>query len=401
MKVLITSDLYFVKTNGVVTSLNNLADVLRKKGHEVRILTVSDKHKSYEVGDVSFIRSMPTWVYNGSIRMPTSYRHKLIKKIIEWKPDVIHSQCEFFSLSFAKYISKKTGAPIVHTYHTMYEDYVGYLFLIKRIGIWYARSKTKKVLERIADAVIVPTEKVKNKHIENGVVCEFNVIPSGIDLEQHKNPISSEERSRLREKYGLSDGDVVLLSLGRVAPEKNIDELINFYARISKTDPALKLLIVGGGPAKEELEHQARELSLEGRVVFVGMVEPDEVHKYYQLGDVFVSASTSETQGLTYIEAAANGLPLLCRRDPCLEGVIIEGENGYVYETEEQFYARLNSMLSNSEMLRTAAEASRRIAEPYDKSVFGDSVERVYEAAIKKKAEQLSSGKKKDRVASK
>jgi len=385
MKILITSDLFFVKTNGVVTSIKNLTDELEKRGHEVRILTISDKMKSYKEGNAYFIRSLPIKVYVGT-RMPTSYRHKLIKEMVEWKPDVIHSQCEFFSLRFAKYISRKTGAPIVHTYHTMYEDYVGYVFFIKSFGRCIARWLTKRILERV-DSVIVPTEKVKERHLQNGIKCDFNVVPSGINLGQHKEPISESERRSMRLKYGVQDDELLLLNLGRLATEKNVNELIDYYKKASAENKKIKFLIVGYGPAKESLEKQVRELELCGSVIFAGMVNPEEVHKYYRLGDIFVSASTSETQGLTYIEAAANGLPLLCRRDPCLNGVIAQGKNGYEYETEEQFLLLLNELSCDKEKRRRFGERSREIVRPYDKSVFGESVEKVYEAAILKKRE--------------
>ena len=386
MKVLITTDLFFVETNGVVTSIKNLVDALEKRGHEVRSLTISDKMKSYKQGNVSFIRSLPIKVYAGT-RMPTSYRHKLIKELVEWCPDVIHSQCEFFSLRFARYISKKTDAPIVHTYHTMYEDYVGYVFLSKRMGIKFARWLTKRIFESV-DSIILPTDKVRERHVENGITCEFNVVPSGIDLARHREPFTAQQRSELRAKYGISDGDTLLISLGRVAPEKNINELIDYYKKVSEKNPSLKFMIVGAGPAMHALEEQVKTLGLEGRVVFTGMVKPDEVHKYYRIGDLFLSASTSETQGLTYIEAAANGLPLLCRRDPCLDGVIVAGENGYEYENEQEFITLLDCILSDKDKMKKMGECSLEIVKPYDKSVFGESVERVYEAAVQKKREQ-------------
>ena len=114
MKILITTDLYTTATNGVVTSVKNLFDELMAKGHDVRILTFSENAKSRREGAVYYIRSMPFAVYP-DVRMPLSYRHKLIRELIAWKPDVIHSQCEFFSYQYAKRIAKKTGAPIVHT----------------------------------------------------------------------------------------------------------------------------------------------------------------------------------------------------------------------------------------------------------------------------------------------
>ena len=101
MKILITTDLFTTKTNGVVTSIKNLMEELAKNGHEIRILTVSSEFKSYKKQNVYYIKSVPFKIYP-DVRMPVSYRHKLIKEIVEWKPDIIHSQCEFFSLQFAK-----------------------------------------------------------------------------------------------------------------------------------------------------------------------------------------------------------------------------------------------------------------------------------------------------------
>ena len=386
MKILITSDLFFVETNGVVTSVRNLMDELKKRGHDVRVLSISNKMKSCKSGDVTLIRSLPIKVYNGT-RMPISYRHKLIKEIVEWKPDVIHSQCEFFSFRFARYISKKTGAPIVHTYHTMYEDYVGYVFLIKRFGRWVARKITKSFFKKV-DSVIVPTEKVKNRHIKNGINCEFNIIPSGIDLERHKQRISLEERNEIRQRYGISEDKTVLMNLGRIASEKNINELIEYFARVSDKAPDALLVIVGDGPAREQLQNKVSDMKMSEKIIFAGMVSPFDVHKYYQSADIFVSASTSETQGLTYIEAAANSLPLLCRYDECLDNVIIQGENGFAYNSEAEFAEGLEVLLSSKDTLRKMGQRSQAIAMRYDKKVFAENVMKVYASAIENKKQK-------------
>ncbi len=113
------------------------------------------------------------------------------------------------------------------------------------------------------------------------------------------------------------------------------------------------------------------------------MVDPSEVHKYYQLGDIFVSASTSETQGLTYIEAAANGLPLLCRRDPCLDDVLVEGRNGYEYEAKDEFCELLDTILQNPDWCHTAGTQSAKIATAFDKSHFAEKIEDVYETVVR------------------
>ena len=126
----------------------------------------------------------------------------------------------------------------------------------------------------------------------------------------------------------------------------------------------------------------AERLKVKDYAIFTGMVAPEEVHAYYQLGDIFVSASTSETQGLTYVEAAANGLPLLCRKDPCLDGVLVEGRNGWEYEAQEDFCEILDSILSNPEWCRAAGAQSEQIAASFDKSNFAEQIEDIYETVV-------------------
>jgi len=381
MKILITTDLYATKTNGVVTSVRNLMEELEKKGHQVRILTVSEKCRSRKEGNIYYIKSVPLGVVYPDVRMPISYRHRYLRELIQWKPDVIHSQCEYFSYQFAGYISKKAEAPIVHTYHTLYEQYVTYIFPSQRIGALFVGVLSKFRLRK-AEAIVAPTQKVEHVLRNYGIHNPIHVIPSGIALEQHKDRLSEEERKAGREKLGIPEDHTVLLNLGRLGTEKNLPELLELFAIALAQHEKLTLLIVGDGPARETLEERARELGIRDHVVFTGMVEPSQVHRYYQLGDIFVSASTSETQGLTYIEAAANGLPLLCRRDPCLDGVLVEGRNGYEYEAEGEFCGILDTILRNPDWCREAGTQSREIASRFDKSHFAEKIEDVYEAVL-------------------
>lgn len=380
MKILITTDLFTTDTNGVVTSVKNLKQVLEEKGHDVRVLTLSDSVHSHKEGDIYYIRSMPLGVYP-NVRMPLSYRHPLIRELIEWKPDVVHSQCEFFSFQYALRISKLTGAPLVHTYHTLYEQYAKYVIPGKRLGKKAVKVLSRSRLKRVS-RVIVPTKKVENALIGYGLSNSMRVIPSGISLEQHKERISEEERKIKRKELGIGADRSVLVNLGRVGTEKNLEEVLCFFAKALAENPKLVLLIVGDGPAREELEKLAMKLGVEKDVIFTGMVSSSEVQKYYQLGDIFVSASTSETQGLTYIEAAANGLPLLCRRDRCLDDVIEEGENGYEYNNEEEFLERIEEIAGDKEWRVQAGKRSEEIAAAFDKSTFGDAVEEVYKSVI-------------------
>lgn len=383
MKILITTDLYTTETNGVVTSVKNLTDELLAKGHDVRILTLSETTKSRKSGNVYYVRSMPFKIYP-DVRMPLSLHHKLIKELIKWKPDIIHSQCEFFTLTFAKYISKHTGAPIVHTYHTMYEQYVKYLIPVKRVGKRVVSSVSRMRMKKVK-TVIAPTYKVETALRGYGIKNDISIIPSGISLKQHQHRLSDEERKQRRHDLGIDDNKTVLLNLGRLGTEKNVEELLNFFAEAVKTNENLIFLIVGDGPAKKDLEKQAKELRISDKVIFTGMVDPKEVQYYYQIGDIFVSASTSETQGLTYVEAAANGLVLLCRSDLCLQNVLIQGENGYTYEHASEFIKYLETILSNPQWYSSASQRSMEIAATFDTASFGDNVEDVYNTVISKK----------------
>ena len=381
MKILITTDLYTTRTNGVVTSVQNLAQELEKKGHEVRILTVSDKLKSRKEGTVYYIKSVPLGIVYPDVRMPVSYRNRYLKELIGWKPDVIHSQCEYFSYQFAGYISRKTGAPIVHTYHTLYEQYATYIFPSQKMGEAVVGILSRLRLRK-ADAIVAPTQKVEQVLRNYGIKNPIHVVPSGIALEQHKARITPEQRMARRKALGIPEDHLVLLNLGRLGTEKNLTEILELFSVSLTHNAKMTLLIVGDGPARSQLEEDAARLGISDHVIFTGMVDPSQVQEYYQLGDVFVSASTSETQGLTYIEAAANGLPLLCRRDPCLDGVLVEGSNGYEYEAKDEFCEIIETILENPQWRCDAGQKSAQIAATYDKSAFADKIEDIYEAVL-------------------
>ncbi|MBQ8374593.1 MAG: glycosyltransferase family 4 protein [Clostridia bacterium] len=378
MKILITTDLFTTATNGVVTSIKNLREALQARGHEIRILTVSDNKESRKEDGVYYIKSMSVEFIYPEARVPLSYKNAYIDELIDWNPDVIHSQCELCSYQFALTIAEATGAPIVHTYHTMYEDYIGYVLPGKRFGKWLVKKLVKSRLKS-ADAIVVPTQKVENSLLDYGVDKKLFIVPSGISLDQHRGRVSEDEKRELRAKWGVAEKDLLLLYLGRMGTEKNIAELVRFFAKGLEKNPNMTFMIVGGGPERENLEKLTAELGVENKVVFTGMVPPTETHRYYQLGDVFVSASTSETQGLTYVEAMANGLPLLCRNDECLNDLIINGINGYTYVTEEEFLDALDSIAHNKEWRVQAGNRSADMANVYDKSEFALKLEKIYE----------------------
>lgn len=390
MKILITSDLFDTTINGVVTSIKNLEKELAAAGHEVRILTVSDQCRSYQKGNVYYIKSVPSGIYPG-IRLPVSRGEAFVEELIAWKPDVVHSQCEFATLGFAKKIAKKTGAALIHTYHTLYEQYTEYIPIGKTLGR-AALGKWMKARLREVDTIIAPTGKVLGTLNQYGMTNEIAVIPTGIDIKKFTKKENSDRKKALKEKYDIPEDKKVLLSLGRLGFEKRIDELLEGLKMllgegVSRED--MMLVIVGGGPAEESLRSLAKELGIENHVRFTGMICPEEIADYYQLGDIFVCASTSETQGLTYIEAMASGLPLVCRKDLCLYGVLEDGGNGYFYETVDTFAQAVRRMADNISKMSEMGARSRQIAENYGTRRFGNRVENCYyQAVFQRKCEE-------------
>lgn len=379
MKILITSDWYIPAVNGVVTSVLTLQKELTRRGHDVRILTLSGDGRDHRSGCVYALGSLDVGrIYPGA-RLLAPSLGDILQQLIDWCPDVVHSQCEFSTFSPARRIARACGAPLVHTYHTVYEDYTHYFSPSRRWGRMMVKGFTRAVLAR-TDAVIAPSVKVSRLLEGYGVRTPVRVIPTGIDTERFAHRLSGEESSARRRALGIPEGSCVALSLGRLAREKNIDELLR--CRAAMGDIPLTLLLVGGGPDQPRLEHLARTLGLTaGQVVFTGMVSPDRVAEYYQLGDVFVSASSSETQGLTYFEAMACGLPLVCREDPCLEGVVESGANGILYRTGEELAAALSALASDPARRAAMGAASAQRSRQFTAQQFAKNVEALYREA--------------------
>jgi len=340
MKILITTDWPEQAVNGVATSVKNLKAGLLQAGNEVRVLTLSGDIHSRKDGDTYYISSMSAGAVYPNARlkllMPS---YELAQDILDWKPDVVHSQCIFSTFYLAREIAYTCKIPLVNTYHTVYEDFTHYFCPSRAVGKEIVKLYSKMILMD-TQAVIVPTEKIRTMLRGYEVEQPIYVIPSAIDTERYQSS-QLEPRETIRAELGIRSDECILIYVGRLAKEKNIEELFHF---LKKCSPEQRLLLVGGGPDQPRLEQLAQELGIWERIIFTGLIPPQQIQNYYQAGDIFVSASTSETQGLTYMEAMASALPLLCRADECLDGVIQNGVNGLVYRNEQEFLERLKQL---------------------------------------------------------
>ena len=385
MKILITTDWYKPVINGVVTSVVTLKEQLEGLGCEVRVVTLSGKGYAYREGDVYYLPSVDaSRIYPGARAAFPPCRG--LGEILSWRPDLIHSQCEFSSFLVAKWIGERLRIPIVHTYHTVYEDYTHYFSAGKPWGKQAAALFSRFILER-TDRVIVPTKKVAGLLAGYGVDRPMEVIPTGIRTERFA-PVRSgsgakeqrEERKRIRQSLGIGEEKVMLLALGRLAKEKNLEELITFFGRLD--EPGMELVIAGDGPERKALETLAGQQKGRERIHFAGMIPFEETPAWYRAADLFVCASRSETQGITYLEALSAGLPVVCRKDECVEGIVRDGLNGYVYESRADFslYCRLLAQDPGRRSLFGARAA--RTGMEYSAERFGERVLQAYEKTL-------------------
>lgn len=380
MRILIATDWYTPVINGVVTSVINLEKALRAKGHEVRILTLSPNVHSHEDANTYYLRSLSVNKIYPNARISYSYARSYLKDIVAWKPDVIHTQCEFSSFSNARRIAKRLKVPIVHTYHTVYEDYTHYFAPTASVGKYIATVWSRQVAKRV-ERLIVPTEKVRKMLRGYQISNPIDVIPSGIALNRFRKVYSKEAIETEKKKLGISLTDTLCVSLGRLAKEKNVTELLEFFKKIHPVN--CTYLIAGDGPFRETLEQQARDMGISDKVVFCGMIHPEKVPLYYQLGDLFLCASRSETQGITYIEAMASGVPVLCRKDDCLVNVVDNGINGLSYQNYWDFSEAFQRILEHPEYAKQLSARARQKAEEYSMEKFAEKVLECYHMAIK------------------
>lgn len=382
MKILITTDVYNTIVNGVAVSVSNLYASLKAAGNDVRILTLSPNRHSYTDGDIYYIQSVPIKIYPDA-RATVSFNNSLLKEIIEWQPEIIHSQCEFFTFVFARKLARHLNIPIVHTYHTLYEHYTHYFCPSKSLGRKIVAIGSRYICSH-AHTIIAPTPKTKHILEDYGITAPIDIVPTGLNLNRFKTPLNTWERSHLKAQLNIPENAMVLVSLGRLAREKNIDFLIKEMNTDRIRQQNIHLVIAGDGPDKYRLKNLVYDLSLENTVHFTGLIPPEEVYRYYKVGDIFVSASNSETQGLTYIEAMACGLPILCLKDECLTSILKPQYNGWFFENAEDFSDRICEIYSMPENITAMKIHAQQTAEQFSCEAFGRRALMLYQKNISK-----------------
>ena len=377
MKIGLFTDAFEPIVSGVSVSLRTLKTELEKLGHEVLIFTFEHP---MQIDEDSIIRLKGRKLPMKSLK---EYRiskvtNKLINEVISYDLDLIHCHTEFTIGRLGRKAAKRMGIPVVHTYHTMYEDYCHHVSkTFARPLRWVAKIYSKRFANS-ADRVIFPTIKVQRTFDRYGFEKPSEIVPTGIYLDRfRKINFKEEEVLKLREQFGIKKDDFVWLFLGRLSREKNVSDLIKEYSKLN-IDKTTKLLIVGGGPDKDIFVKLVEKLNISDSVIFTGMIPPSDVPIYYQLGDLFVNFSDTETQGLTYIEALASGVPVLAKYDDNLEGVIVDHFNGLTFNENSEFKDAYYELISNKVKFNEITTNASRAIDKFSAQNFAKSIEMIY-----------------------
>ncbi len=389
MRIGIFSDTYSPDINGVVSSIVTLQESLIEAGHDVFVVTT--KHGLYHLSYENNVLRLPgieiKRMYGYVLTTPVQLRAYRIVK--EMNLDVIHVHTEFGVGVFGHVIGKMLKLPIVSTYHTTYEDYTHYVntFNLKSVESIAKKAiiKLSRLFGSSSSVIIAPSNKTKEMLVRYGIKREIVVIPTGLNLERFDNEHKNQEKiDTMKNSLGLSNEDKIVLYVGRLAKEKSIDVVINGFEEIAKINNNIKCIIVGSGPAEEELKHVVKVKNLQDSVLFLGKIDNSEIADIYHMADVFVSASTTETQGLTFVEAMASGLMVFARYDEAISDLIINDETGFYFEDYCSLAHRILEYFTIDEnKQREMLLCAKNKVQIYDKRTFSDRIVEAYIMAHK------------------
>lgn len=389
MRIGLFTDTYSPDINGVVSSIVTLQEGLQELGHEVFVITTHAKLITTKFEDNVLrlpgieIKRMYGYVLTTPAHF-LAYNH-----VKSMNLDVIHVHTEFGVGIFGHIMGSMLKLPIVSTYHTTYEDYTHYVNIFNSKTVERLAKKTVMKLSRLYGshcmAIVSPSDKTKEMLQRYQIETPIHVIPTGLNLDRFKKTYNKAEKEAFREKIGASSDDYIITYVGRIAKEKSIDVVIDGMCELTKINKKVKFLVVGSGPELEELQLQTERHHLNNFIIFYGKVPNQMVAEIYGLSDMFVSASLTETQGLTFIEALASGLPVFARKDDVLEELVFEDQTGYYFANAQEFAEKVHVFTTLSdEKKKHIEDNAHKVVEKFDRLSFAKKVTQTYELAIKR-----------------
>ncbi|HZK12129.1 MAG TPA: glycosyltransferase [Atribacterota bacterium] len=394
MRIAFFTNCYKPLVNGVVTSIVSLKEAYERKGHDVYIFAPRVKDYIDQEKNVFRYRSVNlTSKVKYPLPIPLSFRAK--KVITEFNPDIVHIHHPFLLSSQAIMYGKKFGIPKILTIHTQYEQYAYYIAPIPEI---ITQEAIKIVVPNLAykiDCITTPSASMKDLIKSYGITKRIEVITNGIKLAsfREKDELKCLE---IRKKYNLKEDDKIILFVGRITQEKNIDKVIKAFATIKRKGVmGVKLVIVGSGLALEGLKELAVSIGVGKDVIFTGNVDYKDVKHYYKIGYTFVTTSITEVNPLTIIESLASGLPVLAVRAPWAVDIFTDGVDGLLTDNDvEQFANALEKLIREPELREKLSQGALKTSEQYSIDTISERMLNLYREVIEIKKSKTKEKKK-------
>lgn len=372
---------YLPFVSGVVRSICTFRDELSRKGHNVFIF--AQEHAGHEDAEPFIFRypslPLPLPVDVNAVIPLSSFVDHLLPSL---KLDVIHTHHPFLLGSVAANKAQELNLPLVFTFHTQYREYTHYVPLSVDTVQNFLKSAIDHWLQdfmRRCQHIIIPSESMKDILVnEYGLKDNYTVIPTGIDLK----PYQTADGQKIRKKKHW-ENDIVMISVGRLAPEKNWFTLIQATALVLKEYPQFRLVLIGDGPDRKFLEGLTTELGIRKRVTFTGSIDFSETPSYLKASNIFGFASVTETQGLATLEAMAAGLPIVAVNASGTRDLLKNGQQGYLVDNSAEALAKgIKKLLSSPERMQKFAQAASKKAQLFNIDTLTNQLLDVYEQAI-------------------
>lgn len=375
MKIGFFTDGYLPQINGVATSVEELHESLEERKHSVYV--IAPKFPQYKDKNPRVFRLKSFRLYrNPELRLSYMFPDKIFQKVLKIDFDIIHGFSGGSIPSLGLALAKLKRKPYVFTYNTRLNHYTHYVLGGKLIRPKYV-EKVVELYCNVCDHVIAPADYVKKELIAFGVKKPITVIPNGVNTKRFK-PLKS---NFLKENLKLKSNDKLILYVGRIAKEKSVDFLIKTFAKISKKNKNLYLVIVGDGPERKNLEKLVQKLSLQNHILFLGFIDHKKLSSVYNSADLFVFGSTTETQGMVVLEAMASGAAVLTVKDRVFEEFIDDGRDGFLVEREEKIFAQtIVNLLKDEKLLKTIRENARKKALKFSLEEIAKRFENLYKS---------------------
>ena len=380
LRIGLFTDTYAPQVNGVSISLQLISEGLQRAGHQVTIFApripgyTDDKPGIVRLPSLKYLNDPPIYVaVLGTPRSTWSLTRKHF--------DVLHAHSPLTVGLLAYFTASTKNLPLIYTYHTSITDYTHYLKIIGGTGVirhaarWFSTTSTN-----LGDQIVVPSPKFHRLLLEQKVTKPIHTIPNGIDLSHFK---AAKNPGSFRSRLGIKPDAPILLSVGRVDPEKRLDFLIDAFVRLADRIPNAHLAFAGDGSARKKLEAHAANTNVSDRIHFLGMVNRVELPDLLHDATVFLSASTTEVHPISVIEAIASSLPLVAVQDEAFEGMIVENENGHLTPLDVGVFSdTLVKLLSDPEKLTQYGKRSLELSEKFSIEGQVRTLENLYFEAI-------------------